>query len=354
MVVLVSLRLTSDANMVTDVASMLGAVGAGHLHVFTDRPYRTELPGAAYHYLPKPLASLPGLRILFRFFGILWLAAKFRADVIVGYHMFSSGIPARLAGWLLRRPVVIYVLGKDLDREYHVPVIGSLLRFFLRRADGVTAQGERSRERLAALGVPVDVVSPVIDLARVPRDAGGERVDDLAFVGRFASEKRPDRFIEIVRELVKVRPGLRAVMVGAGPLEGEVRALAKAAGLDRHVTFTGWTAEVYRYLQDAKLYVLCSDNDQMPLTLIEAVACGCVPVVGRVGNVEDLVAPETGAVVDKDDVAAYASACQALLSEPDVLLRYREAGARVIASYSVEAGSTRWQQILGRLSRRRV
>ena len=73
MTVLVSLRLTSDANMVTDVASLRGAVGEDLLYVFTDRPYRTELDGVNYHYLPKALARMPGLRIVFRFFWIFFL-----------------------------------------------------------------------------------------------------------------------------------------------------------------------------------------------------------------------------------------------------------------------------------------
>ena len=351
--ILVSLRLTSDANMVTDVASLLGAVGDDNLHVFTDRPYRTELSGVHYHYLPKAMAVLPGLRIFFRFFGILSLAVKCRADIIVGYHMYSSGIPARLAGWLVSRPVVIYVLGKDLDQDYHRPVIGSLLRFFLRRADGITAQGVSSRERLTALGVAVDIVSPVIDLKRLPVFAVGPRTTDLIFVGRLSEEKRCDRFVDIVKAVVEVRPEVRAVIVGTGPLEAQVKEHVKAAGLERNVMFTGWTTEVYRYLTEARVYVLCSDNDQMPLTLIEAVACGCVPVVGAVGNVADLVLPETGYIVPKKDVSAYATACLSLLADEDACQRYRESGARVICGYSVESGSVRWKRIFARLERKK-
>jgi glycosyltransferase involved in cell wall biosynthesis len=349
MIVVVSLRLTSDANMVTDVASLLGAVGTGRLHVFTDRPYRTELPGVAYHYLPKALAALRGLRILFRFFGILYHAVAYRPDVIVGYHMYSSGIPALLVGWLVRRPVVIYVLGKDLDQDYHRPVLGSLLRFFLRRAAGVTVQGQSSRERLVSLGVTVDIVSPVIDLKRIPPTAAGPRAADLIFVGRLAEEKRGDRFVDIVQAVARVRPEVRAVIVGTGPLEAQVKAQVKAAGIERNVTFTGWTTEVYRFLADARVYVLCSDNDQMPLTLIEAVACGCVPVVGRVGNVADLVRPDSGFVVGKEDVAAYAAACLSLLADPVALRQRQEAGLRAIRDYSVESGGERWKRIFSRL-----
>lgn len=351
MKVLVSLRLTSDANMVTDVASLLGAVGDGNLHVFTDRPYRTELSGVTYHYLPKALAALPGLRILFRFFGILFLASACRADVIVGYHMYSSGIPARVAGWLLRKPVVIYVLGKDLDQDYQQPVIGSLLRFFLRRADSITVQGESSRERLRSLSVPVDIVSPVIDLKRLPAALTDARAWDLVFVGRLSEEKRCDRFVDIVKAVAAVRPELRACVVGTGPLEARVKAYAESCGMTDHVTFTGWTTEVYRYLSDSKVYVLCSDNDQMPLTLIEAVACGCVPVVGRVGNVADLVSPGVGVVVGKTDVSAYADACVSLLADLDDLGKRREAGRRGIQNYSIESGSERWKRILSRLGR---
>jgi glycosyltransferase involved in cell wall biosynthesis len=350
MQVLVSLRLTSDANMVTDVASLRGAIGEGSLHVFTDRPYRTELKGVIYHYLPKALARLPGLRIVFRFFGILYLAVKYHVDVIVGYHMYSSGIPARLAGWLLRRPVVVYVLGKDLDRDYRRPIVGALLRLFIKRADVITVQGQSSLQRLDSLGVPVDVVSPVIDLKRIPASSSVARYWDLVFVGRFSEEKRCDRFIDIVRAVARVRPEVRAVIVGSGPLEAQVKAAVSKNGLERNVTFTGWTTDVYGYLCDAKVYVLCSDNDQMPLTLIEAVACGCVPVVGRVGNVADLVSSETGYVVRKDDVAAYVDACVALLADHEAMRRKREAGLKSIQAYSVESGAERWKRIFTRLA----
>jgi glycosyltransferase involved in cell wall biosynthesis len=349
MQVLVSLRLTSDANMVTDVASLRGAVGDGSLHVFTDRPYRTEIKGVNYHYLPKIVAQLPGLRIVFRFFWILFLSAKYHVDVIVGYHMYSSGIPSRLAGWILRRPVVVYVLGKDLDQDYRRPVVGAVLKFFLRRADSITVQGQSSLKLLDSLGVPVDVVSPVIDLKKIPVMSLSVRSWDFIFVGRFSEEKRCDRFIEIVKAVAHVRPKVCAVIVGTGPLEAQVKAKVSEYGLERNITLTGWTTEVYRYLSEAKVYVLCSDNDQMPLTLIEAMACGCVPVVGHVGNVGDLVSSETGAVVQKDDIAAYVKACISLLADPDARHQKQGAGLKSIQAYSVESGSERWKSIFSRL-----
>ncbi|MGH3752897.1 MAG: glycosyltransferase [Pseudonocardiaceae bacterium] len=112
----------------------------------------------------------------------------------------------------------------------------------------------------------------------------------VAFVGRFAQQKRPYLFLRLADRLRKHAPGkFRFVMHGDGELAEEVHLLRARSGL-KTLQVRGPEIPVARTLAEADVVVISSDNEGLTLTSFEATAAG-VPVVSTdVGSQASLIA----------------------------------------------------------------
>ena len=101
----------------------------------------------------------------------------------------------------------------------------------------------------------------------------------ICFVGRFSREKRHDLIIKAVNES-KYREDIQLVFAGKGPILHKIMNMAKQ--LPNYPVFTFMNREqlvdLYNY---ADLYIHPADVEVEGMTCIEAIACGCVPVVSN-------------------------------------------------------------------------
>jgi len=118
------------------------------------------------------------------------------------------------------------------------------------------------------------------------------RPDVIGFIGRLSEEKGPRLFLDSLSEIFRKRERTRAIIVGAGPLEDELRALARERGLSGRVEFTGWvdSGSVATYLNQMRLCVVPSRTEGMPLLIVQAMACGTPVLASRVGGIEETLA----------------------------------------------------------------
>jgi colanic acid/amylovoran biosynthesis glycosyltransferase len=131
----------------------------------------------------------------------------------------------------------------------------------------------------------------------------------------------------------------RCMLVGDGPCRAELETLSAQLALSELVQFAGFATqeEVLHYWQSASLGVLTSDNEGMPVCLMEAAACG-VPVVATcVGGIPELVIDgQTGLLTPPGDARALASALERLLVDSDLRKRFGAAARkRAEAKFSV-------------------
>jgi glycosyltransferase involved in cell wall biosynthesis len=109
-------------------------------------------------------------------------------------------------------------------------------------------------------------------------------------------------------------------VVGDGPERGRLLDHAAAAGVGHRVHFLGHRTDVHAILAAADLFVLSSDTEQMPISLLEAMAAGLPVVATRVGDVADMLPPEHARYVVGIDggcpAAALADRITELLSQP--------------------------------------
>lgn len=187
------------------------------------------------------------------------------------------------------------------------------------RAHTVITLTEQGRSELAGYGRREGVVTVPngVDTQAFRPDERVRRDIDVVFSGRIELRKGSRALVEVCRELLRLRPGVRVAIVGYGPEEPQVReALAGAGG---QVLFAGRTpfAEMARWYRRSRLYASTSYYEGLPGTCLEAMACGVPAVVwDRLfysGLVDDGV---TGCLVRTGEAAAMAHRLADLLDHP--------------------------------------
>jgi glycosyltransferase involved in cell wall biosynthesis len=177
-----------------------------------------------------------------------------------------------------------------------------------------------------------------IDIERFRRRTPVE--NPLPVIGAVSALRREKNLHRLLRAFASTvrRIPCRLVIVGDG---GERRALEEAAsglGVSGLVRFEGHAADPSGLYSTFDIFALTSDTEQMPYTVIEAMAAGCPVAATDVGDVSDMVAPENRPFVVPADDEAISGALTRLLEDAALRRRIGEANARTAAErYSQNA-----------------
>jgi glycosyltransferase involved in cell wall biosynthesis len=211
--------------------------------------------------------------------------------------------------------------------------------------------GTETKRYLASHGVAADrihVMSQKIDSQRFRPVPAGRRDYDLIITAQLIARKRVDRFLRIVADLRKRHPGVRAAILGDGPLRADLERLADTLGIRDHVEFLGFHEDTERYYNRAKVFVLTSSAEGLSVAMMEAMCCGLPAVVPAVGDLGDVVRNGvTGYLIEGEDHAAFVAAVSDLV-EHDGLRRTLGDTARstILQGYTVEDGARGWDAAL--------
>jgi glycosyltransferase involved in cell wall biosynthesis len=183
----------------------------------------------------------------------------------------------------------------------------------------------------------VDVVANGVDPARFRAAAAStaSTSDPVAvWVGVLAPVKRVDLLLDAVAAV----PGLRLLVVGDGPLRGEVERRCAGPDLAGRVELAGWVTDPSPLLAEADLYVLTSDAENCPLSLLEAMATGLPVVSTAVGGVPEVVRDGVdGLLAPAGDRGAVTAALARLAADPALRARMgRSARQRIRDSYTLD------------------
>lgn len=112
----------------------------------------------------------------------------------------------------------------------------------------------------------------------------------VGLVARFRPQKRVDRWAEVAAEVKKLSDKFSFLMVGDGPSDGLLRERMAELGLKENtdIQLPGQQTDTFAMYKKIDIFLLTSDFEGLPLALLEAMSCGCVPVVSDVGGIRQL------------------------------------------------------------------
>jgi phosphatidylinositol alpha-1,6-mannosyltransferase len=300
-----------------------------------------------------------------------------------GYRQVHCGhILTGVAGYLAKRiwgrPYIVFTYGAELTREG----LGALKRTVLRNATAVITISRYTTEQALRLGVRpgrVVVIAPGVDSARYRPDLDGTAIRArhhlgerpvLVTVGRLAPTAQYKGHDTVIKALPAIRRHVGEVaylVVGTGPDQPRLEALATQVGVSAHVVFAGYVsdAELPSYFAAGDVFVMPNRVDPLGkgeategfgMVFLEAAACGLPVIAGNNGGARDAVVHEqTGLLLDVPDAAHVAEAAGCLLTDRPLARRLGAQGReRVLREFTWDRSAARLARLITLLNQRHL
>lgn len=290
----------------------------------------------------------PGVRgriwQLFYFLEAVVLARELRRQRIVHLHNHlgdASGTVAMLASKLcgvgysitIHGPHIFFdpthwALAEKLRSSRFITCISrycqSQMMLFSDRADW-------SRLEIVHCGVDIDRYRPI---------SVREKARKLLYTGRLSAEKGLPVLFESLKCLKGKGYDFELTLVGDGPYRADLVVLANQIGIAERIVFAGYASqdEVRTYLEQSDMFILPSFAEGVPVSLMEAMACGVPVIATYVGGVAELVDSEqTGLMVPPADAEALADAIARYLDDHALRDRVsRQGRVKVVAEFNLK------------------
>ena len=305
----------------------------------------TDIPATRIAGLGRSVSPLADLRA---FFSLISALRTIKPDVI-HTHTAKAGVLGRLAAILsFSKAKRIHTFHGHLLHGYFsgwkVKLVIAIEKFFASRSDVLIAVGNQVKEDLLEVGIGTSKQYHVI-FPGLPTPKTAEKsqlrnqlqLDEsrlyCTFVGRLTQIKRPDRLLDVAAQFKG--SNLHFLIAGEGELFEQSKARAFAEELP--ITFLGWRSDIDEIFAASDIAILTSDNEGIPLTLIQAAQAGLPIVATNVGSIKDIViSGETGYLTSANS-DAMATALAELVQNVELRQKMGAAGrARALSLFSLE------------------
>jgi glycosyltransferase involved in cell wall biosynthesis len=260
-------------------------------------------------------------------FVVLWRLRK-KIDIVHVHNISWFGAFVSLSAWAIGKPVMTKLPNMG---EFGVPGLrrrrfGNLRIALLKRSDAIVAMAPQSIEELSAIGYPSERIFKVTNGIEVLEQPAGERPAEpvrVVFVGRLSPEKGLNGLLRGWKNIcARVTRPVELRIVGDGPQESELRALADELNVASTVSFRGHSDEVAGELAVAGVFVLPSRAEGNSNAVLEAMRAGLPVVATRVGGTAIQVGSEGSAfLVEPDDQSGLEDRLMTLIEDEELRLR---------------------------------
>ncbi|MBC7696709.1 MAG: glycosyltransferase [Burkholderiales bacterium] len=173
-------------------------------------------------------------------------------------------------------------------------------------------------------------------------DASSNTQLNFISVGTCSHLKRHFYILELVSSLKKLGCKVNYLHLGSGELEEDEKILAKHLNISDSVHFLGNQTKVLPYLQQSSFFLMPSEYEGLPISCLEAMATGTIPIVSDVPGLRDLVTNElNGLVVDFNNLEMVTKQIINLFTNNSKRIELSEnARFKVIENYSLSNTDT--------------
>ena len=254
--------------------------------------------------IPSMSRSIRPLMDLKSFITLTGTLRRFNPD-IVHTHTSKAGLMGRIASRIaVPHAKVVHTFHGHLLQGYFSKVATRVLvlteRNLARISDVLVSMGNEVKKNLLEVKIGKDdqyvVAFPGVKLSQPNldnqqvlkfRDAHTAQVI-LTFVGRLSPIKRCDRILEIARSGAIAKQPIHFLVIG----DGELRAELERESFGLPITFIGWQSRIEDWLAASNAAILLSDNEAVPLAMIEAGYASLPVIATNVGSMSDVVIDE--------------------------------------------------------------
>ncbi len=308
--------------------------------------------------IPSMQRALRPFQDLKAFIQIFTELKKLKPD-IVHTHTSKAGLLGRIAARIATpKAKVIHTFHGHLLNGYFSKPTTQLItlseKVLARISNTLISMGNEVKANLleAQIGLPsqYQVVFPGVRRSKPNLDnknASRFKVEHsqnviFTFVGRLSPIKRCDRIVEIAFQIHDKHPAPHFLIIG----DGELRATLEKQASGLPVTFLGWESHTEDWLAISDAAILLSDNEAVPLAMIEAGLAGLPVIATNVGSMGDVVQNEINGYLLEPKIDILALRIVALSESPELRKTFGNRGRELAQQrFSVEAMVRRHEEI---------
>lgn len=315
-----SVHLLDLARGAQDAGHEVVILVGGH-GVFLDRAKEKGLRCVSLRYMVREVSLLKDLRGLFE---LRTAIAEIKPDII-HLHSSKAGVLGRLVAKSLSVPVVFTAHGWAFTEgvsERRRAVYRFIEQYMARFSSKVITVSEYDKRLALDLGVGNQELITTIhngmpDCAVCPKDYITGDVVRMVMVARFDSPKNHLALVKALTCIKHLKWSLE--FVGDGPLLRSVQDVVRSYDLADHVVFSGACNDVSARLAKSDIFILTSDWEGLPLTILEAMRASLPVVASRVGGVsESIEQGRTGFLIERNDQPSLVEALTVLIESAEL------------------------------------
>lgn len=222
----------------------------------------------------------------------------------------------------------------------------TLIGWTYRKSDYCFFQLERARD---FFGEAVAKHSFVIPNPYVPVEGAspfsGTRKKTIVSAGRFADQKRFDILIQAFAKVHEKHQDYKLVLYGEGSCRSKYEELSRNLGVDSYIEYPGYVKNVSAAIREDGVFVLSSDYEGIPNSLIEAMTVGlpCVATDCTPGGPDFLTdSGKRGLLVPIRDVDAMAEAINRIIESPELAAAFSQEGVKLVDILDINVINKAW------------
>lgn len=299
-----------------------------------------------------PIADLSGPNYLVMLKNQLRFLRREKPDVL--HVNIGSILHLLLATALVRVPKKLYTVHNEPKLLYNGRKIKKLLYAWAFRFGGYIPVGispaikEQICEDFKLERDRVAMVQNGVDIVRFT-PASSERASDpvtIISTGTLYAIKNQKQIIRVFCDLHRKYPQTKLVLLGDGPMRNELEQMVSDMGSQGDIEFPGIQKNVPDFLRNADIYVSASLTEGLPLSILEAMACGLPVVATAVGGTVDIVCDNTnGFTVPKEDPLKMQEALEELIVSKEKRTEFGKASRRIAESWSLDACAEGYERL---------
>ncbi len=329
------------------VGSMLGR-NAGYIttqgqitaDLFTAEGYETVCVSAKINRIAR-LAEIASVLIKNRRrFDLVLL------EVYSGLSMIIADLASLLCK-TFKLPLIMVLHGGNLPE--FIEKYPRRTKRILRRADRLVAPSPFLAEKIGAHGFEIQIVPNVVELESYPLRERKNLKPNLFWMRSFHPIYNPQMAVEVLAELRKSHPNVTLTMAGVDKgLEPEIKKMVSDLNLAEAVSFSGFlnAEQKMRRFSEADIFLNTNRADNMPVSIIEACACGLPVVSTNVGGLPFLISDgENGLLVENENAAEMAEAVKLLLEDAELAQRISRGGRALAERSGWQSVRAEWEKL---------
>jgi N-acetyl-alpha-D-glucosaminyl L-malate synthase BshA len=289
------------------------------------------------------------------------VAETHKLDLIHVHYAIPHSVSAYLARQMTGVPYVVTLHGSDVHTLGADPSYQLATRFTVEAADAVTCVSKHICETVEhTLGVRC-AITPITNFTYPDVFKPGPCLHDdlrrgkfLVHVSNFRPVKRVTDLVTAFAQIASDFADVHLLLLGDGPLRPEVDRLIQDLNLAERVHCLGFKRDIQTYLRCARAFVLCSELEGAPLSLLEAMSTALPCVTTAVGGIPEIIQDRvSGVLVPFGDLDGLVDGLYAVLTDDGLARRLGEhARASILAHHTAEKVVPQYEAVYERVLHR--